>query len=157
MPPVRLADATGAPLKLHPDDTMLWQVVHPDRTFDALSDGDVITVGGSEVQVLHTPGHSPGGVCLYVPDLGVLFSGDTLFHGGPGATGQVVQPLPDNPGLDKRAPPDPAPGDQGPDRPRRRDNNRGRGNGLRGLGSPRPLDVVSGYTDYGTVCTYTAH
>jgi glyoxylase-like metal-dependent hydrolase (beta-lactamase superfamily II) len=83
-----LADATGAPLRLHPDDTMLWQVVHPNRTFEALSDGAVLTVGGTEVQVLHTPGHSPGGVCLYVPDLGVLLSGDTLFHGGPGATGR---------------------------------------------------------------------
>ena len=84
----KLADATGAPLRLHPDDTMLWQVVHPDRSFEALSDATVLTVAGTEVQVLHTPGHSPGGVCLYVPDLGVLFSGDTLFHGGPGATGR---------------------------------------------------------------------
>ena len=37
---------------------------------------------------MKTPGHSPGSVCLYAPELGVLFSGDTLFHGGPGATGR---------------------------------------------------------------------
>ena len=38
--------------------------------------------------MLHTPGHSPGAVCLYAPDLGCVFTGDTLFHGGPGATGR---------------------------------------------------------------------
>jgi glyoxylase-like metal-dependent hydrolase (beta-lactamase superfamily II) len=38
--------------------------------------------------VLHTPGHSPGSVSLYAPELGVVFTGDTLFHGGPGATGR---------------------------------------------------------------------
>ena len=38
--------------------------------------------------MLHTPGHAPGAVCFYVPDLGAVFTGDTLFHGGPGATGR---------------------------------------------------------------------
>ena len=38
--------------------------------------------------MLHTPGHAPGAVCLYAPDLGAVFTGDTLFHGGPGATGR---------------------------------------------------------------------
>jgi glyoxylase-like metal-dependent hydrolase (beta-lactamase superfamily II) len=38
--------------------------------------------------VLHTPGHSPGSVCLLSPDLGCVFTGDTLFQGGPGATGR---------------------------------------------------------------------
>ena len=38
--------------------------------------------------MLHTPGHSPGAVCFYAPDLGCVFTGDTLFHGGPGATGR---------------------------------------------------------------------
>ena len=38
--------------------------------------------------MLHTPGHSPGGVCLHLGSEGVLFSGDTLFNGGPGATGR---------------------------------------------------------------------
>ena len=37
---------------------------------------------------LVTPGHSPGSTCLYAPDLGTVFTGDTLFHGGPGATGR---------------------------------------------------------------------
>jgi len=89
-----LADAVGAPVALHPDDRMLWDVVHPDRAPDrVLADGDVVSVAGVDLQVLHTPGHSPGGVCLY--DGGTtLFSGDTLFHGGPGATGRSHSDFP---------------------------------------------------------------
>jgi glyoxylase-like metal-dependent hydrolase (beta-lactamase superfamily II) len=45
-------------------------------------------VAGVDVRVMHTPGHAPGAVCLHVPDLGVVFTGDTLFQGGPGATGR---------------------------------------------------------------------
>ncbi len=84
-----LADETGAPIWLHPDDTMLWEVVYPDRRVDnTLSDGQTITVGNSELTVLHTPGHSPGGCCLHLPEDQIVFSGDTLFNGGPGATGR---------------------------------------------------------------------
>lgn len=84
-----LADETGAPILLHPDDAMLWEVVYPDRRVDdTLADGTKITVGNSELNILHTPGHSPGGCCLYLPEDGLLFSGDTLFNGGPGATGR---------------------------------------------------------------------
>lgn len=84
-----LSDSTGAPILLHPDDSMLWEAVYPDRKVDtALHDGDSITVGDDVLGVIHTPGHSPGGVCLYVPSLATLFSGDTLFDGGPGATGR---------------------------------------------------------------------
>ena len=86
---VDLAEATGAPIALHPADRMLWEVVHPDRAPDRwLSDGDHIEVAGVRLDVLHTPGHSPGGVCLHDPEDRVLFSGDTLFNGGPGATGR---------------------------------------------------------------------
>ena len=86
---VDLAEAVGAPILMHPDDTMLWDDIHPGRPVDGdLTDGQVITVGGSDLTVLHTPGHSPGGCCLYLADQGVLFSGDTLFNGGPGATGR---------------------------------------------------------------------
>jgi glyoxylase-like metal-dependent hydrolase (beta-lactamase superfamily II) len=86
---VELADQVGGPILLHPDDTMLWQVVHPDRPVDgALADGQRLEVAGVTLEVLHTPGHSPGGCCLLEPDGGILFSGDTLFNGGPGATGR---------------------------------------------------------------------
>lgn len=85
---VAVATAVDAPILMNHDDLMLWHAIHPDVTPDALSDGDTVTVAGMDLQVLHTPGHSPGGVCLYAPSLGVLISGDTLFCGGPGATGR---------------------------------------------------------------------
>ena len=84
-----LAGRTGAPVHLHPDDGPLWELAHPATSPDAaLADGQVLTVGGTDVHVLHTPGHAPGGVCLYVPDLATVLTGDTLFQGGPGATGR---------------------------------------------------------------------
>ncbi len=86
---VALADAVGAPILLHPDDRMLWDAIYPDRAPDGeLADGQVLTVAGESLWVLHTPGHSPGGCCLHDVAGGILFSGDTLFHGGPGATGR---------------------------------------------------------------------
>jgi len=84
-----LSERTGAPIRLHPADQVLWEQVYgPEVSYEPLGDGDKLTVGGIALQVLHTPGHSPGAVCLYAPDLGALFSGDTLFKGGPGATGR---------------------------------------------------------------------
>lgn len=84
-----LAERTGAPILLHPADLELWALTHPDRRPDGeLADGQELMVAGTAVEVIHTPGHAPGGVCLHVPSLGVLFSGDTLFQGGPGATGR---------------------------------------------------------------------
>jgi glyoxylase-like metal-dependent hydrolase (beta-lactamase superfamily II) len=83
------ADAVGAPIWLHPDDTMLWDVVYAARRVDApLVDGLRFDLAGDLLEVIHTPGHSPGGCCIHVPALGTLFSGDTLFNGGPGATGR---------------------------------------------------------------------
>ncbi|MGD9526768.1 MAG: MBL fold metallo-hydrolase [Pseudonocardia sp.] len=84
-----LADRFGAPILLNPAESPLWEMTWPDRKPDGeLRDGDVLRAGGVELQVLQTPGHSPGSTCLYVPDLGLVFSGDTLFQGGPGATGR---------------------------------------------------------------------
>ena len=45
-------------------------------------------------RIIHTPGHAPGAVCLHIPELAALFSGDTLFHGGPGATGRSFSDFP---------------------------------------------------------------
>ena len=79
----------GAPVHLHPDDEPVWRLTHTDRRWDVdLADGQVLSVASEEVHVLHTPGHSPGSVCLYVPALGTVLTGDTLFQGGPGATGR---------------------------------------------------------------------
>ena len=90
-----LSGATGgAPVLLHPDDEMLWDVVYPDRKPDrAVRDGDELEVAGERLRVVHTPGHSPGGVCLLGPD-GHVFGGDTLFRGGPGATGRSYSDFP---------------------------------------------------------------
>lgn len=90
-----LADRTGAPVLLHPADTELWRLTHPDRAPDGeLSDGQEITVAGTVLRVLHTPGHCRGAVSLYAPELGTVFTGDTLFAGGPGATGRSFSDFP---------------------------------------------------------------
>lgn len=83
-----IATAVGSRILLHPADQMLWDATHPGVPHDDLRDGQVLSVAGADVRVIHTPGHSPGGVCLYVPSADELFSGDTLFQGGPGATGR---------------------------------------------------------------------
>ena len=92
---VTLAEATGAPVLLHPADRMLWDRVHPERHPDGeLHDGQLLTTGKVFLEVLHTPGHSPGGVCLHDAAGGMVFSGDTLFAGGPGATGRSFSDFP---------------------------------------------------------------
>ncbi|OAH10275.1 MBL fold metallo-hydrolase [Streptomyces jeddahensis] len=84
-----LADRFGAPILLHPGDLPVWRLTHAERSPEReLKDGDVFTVAGTDLHVLHTPGHSPGAVCFYAPELATVFTGDTLFHGGPGATGR---------------------------------------------------------------------
>lgn len=84
-----LADLVGAPIMLNPGDELLWRQTHPDRQPDLeLRDGQLLTVGGIQLRALATPGHSPGSTCLYAPDLSTVFTGDTLFQGGPGATGR---------------------------------------------------------------------
>jgi len=77
-----------APVLLHPGDQELWDMTHPGQTYWRTSDAERIGVAGTELQVIHTPGHSPGSICLYLPEAKALFSGDTLFSGGPGATGR---------------------------------------------------------------------
>ncbi|MEU3976162.1 MBL fold metallo-hydrolase [Streptomyces bacillaris] len=90
-----LAEATGAPILLHPADRELWQQTHPDRAPDAeLADGQELEIAGITLTVLHTPGHAPGAVCLYAPELATVFTGDTLFQGGPGATGRSFSSFP---------------------------------------------------------------
>lgn len=85
----------GAKVLLHPADQVLWQLAHPDRRPDGvLAGAQLIDIAGTTLRVLHTPGHSPGSVSVYAPELGVVFSGDTLFHGGPGATGRSYSDRP---------------------------------------------------------------
>ncbi|CAG7844162.1 Hydroxyacylglutathione hydrolase GloC [Pseudoclavibacter triregionum] len=83
-----LADRLGAPVLLHPDDAPVWALTHERKPDGELADGQVLEVAGTTLRVLHTPGHSPGSCCLYAEELGTVFTGDTLFNGGPGATGR---------------------------------------------------------------------
>ena len=89
-----LGTVLDAPVLLHPADDVLWRMTHPDEDFQAVDDGLVLRAGEIELRALHTPGHSPGSVCWYAPDLGAVFSGDTLFSGGPGATGRSYSDFP---------------------------------------------------------------
>ena len=90
-----LRKVTGAPILLHPAEKPLWELTHPDEEWDGdLSDGQELEVAGERLEVLHTPGHAPGAVCLFAPGLECVFTGDTLFNGGPGATGRSYSDRP---------------------------------------------------------------
>ncbi|MGY1844994.1 MBL fold metallo-hydrolase [Modestobacter sp. SYSU DS0875] len=92
---VDLRAAVDAPIWFHPADRMLWDVVHPDSAPDGeLADHARFRVAGTTLEALHTPGHSPGSTCLHAPDLRAVFTGDTLFCGGPGATGRSFSDKP---------------------------------------------------------------
>ena len=92
-------DQYGIPVCAHPADEFLGSDVDAqarkfgmrlkgmDVMIDApLSDGDTIDLGDDTLKVIHTPGHSPGGICLYSAKDGFLISGDTLFNGSIGRT-----------------------------------------------------------------------
>jgi glyoxylase-like metal-dependent hydrolase (beta-lactamase superfamily II) len=85
-----LSRKLSAPVLLHPAEHVLWRLAHADTPppDGELTDGQQLLVAGTVLWVLHTPGHSPGSCCLYAPELKTVFSGDTLFNGGPGATGR---------------------------------------------------------------------
>lgn len=89
-----LAEATGAPVHLNPEDRMLWDRVHDVAPDAQVADGDRFAVAGTELVALHTPGHSPGSTCYLLASEGTVFSGDTLFKGGPGATGRSFSDFP---------------------------------------------------------------
>jgi glyoxylase-like metal-dependent hydrolase (beta-lactamase superfamily II) len=112
----RIRQATGAPVYMHADDLELyrmldvqaawlrWPVPEKVHVDQALREGDAIRWGPFEAQVLHTPGHTQGSICLYMPSAapkdrvaavaakstegwtGRLFAGDTLFAGSIGRT-----------------------------------------------------------------------
>ena len=90
-----VAAAVGAPIILNPEDLVLWKQVYPDSDPDRYhGDGDVFEVGGTALLAIHTPGHSPGSTCFYLESEGTVFTGDTLFNGGPGATGRSYSDYP---------------------------------------------------------------
>ena len=92
---VALRELVDAPVLLHPADRMLWDAVHPGADPDGdLAAGDVLRAGPAELAVLSTPGHSPVCCCFHDVSGGYVFSGDTLFCGGPGATGRSFSDFP---------------------------------------------------------------
>ncbi|SEP02525.1 MBL fold metallo-hydrolase [Trujillonella endophytica] len=96
---VALREAVDAPIWFPAADRMLWDMVYgqsrpaadPDRD---LTEGTTFAIAGSSLVALHTPGHSPGSTCLHSADLNTVFTGDTLFCGGPGATGRSFSDKP---------------------------------------------------------------
>jgi glyoxylase-like metal-dependent hydrolase (beta-lactamase superfamily II) len=90
-----LREAVVAPIFLHPGDKPLWELTHTEYLWDLdLPDGWELDVAGTTIRTLHTPGHAPGACCFQVDDLGCVFTGDTLFQGGPGATGRSYSDRP---------------------------------------------------------------
>ncbi len=86
---VALRDAVDAPIWFNQADLMLLRQVHESALPDyPLGHCTHFDVAGTRLVSLHTPGHSPGSTCLYACSLHTVFTGDTLFCGGPGATGR---------------------------------------------------------------------
>lgn len=88
------AELLQAPIYLHPADRMLWDAVYDAAPDAELADGQTIPIAGIELTAVHTPGHSPGSTSFVAPALGAVFTGDTLFQGGPGATGRSYSDFP---------------------------------------------------------------
>ncbi|WP_082569494.1 MBL fold metallo-hydrolase [Knoellia sp. Soil729] len=83
-----LAAATRAPVHLQREGRLVWALSQDAPPPDDMRDGQEFRVGDVTLRVMHTPGHSPGSCCFHVPAMHVVFTGDTLFQGGPGATGR---------------------------------------------------------------------
>jgi glyoxylase-like metal-dependent hydrolase (beta-lactamase superfamily II) len=81
---IEVADRDAAPIALHPLDRVLWREAHPDEDADIdMADGGLFEIADVQLEVIQSPGHTPGSVCLYCEDLDVVFSGDTLLAAGP--------------------------------------------------------------------------
>ena len=85
-----LREATGAPILLHPADRPLWELTHGDLPWDAdLADGQEIAVGGTDAdRAAHAGPRARRGLPVRRGRWAAVFTGDTLFQGGPGATGR---------------------------------------------------------------------
>jgi glyoxylase-like metal-dependent hydrolase (beta-lactamase superfamily II) len=81
---LEVAERDEAPVALHPKDQMLWRDEYPAEEAEIeMSDGGVFDVAGVRLEVIHTPGHTPGSVCLYCEALDVVFTGHSLTARGP--------------------------------------------------------------------------
>mgnify|MGYP000009580130 FL=1 len=94
----RVKELYGVPFALHPDDGFLiesaavhgamygFRVEAVPTVERSLADGDEVAFGNTRLRVIHTPGHTPGHVCLYLPQEKILLTGDTLFRESIGRT-----------------------------------------------------------------------
>jgi glyoxylase-like metal-dependent hydrolase (beta-lactamase superfamily II) len=81
---LEVAERDEAPVALHPKDLLAWREVHGGPRPDIeMEDGGSFEVADVTLEVLHTPGHTPGSVSIYCEDLAVVFSGDALLAEGP--------------------------------------------------------------------------
>jgi glyoxylase-like metal-dependent hydrolase (beta-lactamase superfamily II) len=81
---LEVAEGDEAPVALNPRDQLLWRETYPsDNAEIEMADGGVFEVAEVRLEVVHAPGHTPGSVCLYCEDLGVVFTGHTLTADGP--------------------------------------------------------------------------
>lgn len=80
---IEVAERDEAPIALHPKDLLYWRDRHDEDPEIEMADGGIFEVADVQLEVIHSPGHTPGSVCLYCEDLGVVFSGDTLLATGP--------------------------------------------------------------------------
>jgi glyoxylase-like metal-dependent hydrolase (beta-lactamase superfamily II) len=78
-----VADRDEAPVALHPRDRQLWREVHDDDAEIEMADGGIFEVADVALEVMYTPGHTDGSVCLYCEGLGVVFTGHVLGADGP--------------------------------------------------------------------------
>lgn len=96
-----MKEKTGARIKIHEAEAgylekigEFWLQMFNARKSppadEVLTDGDVLRIGDFRWQVIHTPGHTPGGICLYQPEYGICLTGDTLFVG---SVGRVDGPM----------------------------------------------------------------
>jgi glyoxylase-like metal-dependent hydrolase (beta-lactamase superfamily II) len=78
-----VADRDEAPVALHPRDRQLWRETHDDDAEIEMADGGIFEVADVALEVMYTPGHTDGSVCLYCEGLGVVFTGHVLAADGP--------------------------------------------------------------------------
>ena len=81
---LEVAERDEAPVALHPKDRPLWREAHPGEEADIeMADGGIFEVADVRLEVVYTPGHTPGSVCLYCEDLGAVFTGHVMLAEGP--------------------------------------------------------------------------
>jgi len=79
----QVAERDEAPVALHPRDRPLWREAHADDAEIEMADGGIFEVADVALEVMYTPGHTDGSVCLYCEGLGVVFTGHALAADGP--------------------------------------------------------------------------